>query len=114
MESVVEVFMEKEGAPVCAKMGQEKASSFDFARIECASQEFDIADNSIRQADRHSKPKEQREVSPEGRIIAKKDNSRCVPARRKPGYECESGLTHKTGQPRALGGSRRDYTWSPS
>jgi hypothetical protein len=75
MESVVEVFMEKEGAPVCAKMGQEKASSFDFARIECASQEFDIADNSIRQADRHSKPKEQREVSPDGRIIGTKDNS---------------------------------------
>lgn len=78
MESVVEVFMEKEGAPVCAKMGQEKASSFDFARIECTSQEFDIADNSIRQADRHSKPKEQREqgeVSPDGRIIGAKDNS---------------------------------------
>jgi hypothetical protein len=70
--------MEKEGAPVCAKMGQEKASSFDFARIECTSQEFDIADNSIRQADRHSKPREEHEqgqVSPEGRIIGTKANS---------------------------------------
>jgi hypothetical protein len=78
MESVVEVFMEKEGAPVCATIGQEKASSFDFARIERRSQEFDIRDNRIRQADLVSKPREeheQGEVSPEGRIIGTKANS---------------------------------------
>jgi hypothetical protein len=78
MESVVEVFMEKAGAPICAKMGQEIASSFDFARIECPSQEGDTPDNSIRQAERLSKAKEERErgdVSPDGRIIGTKDNS---------------------------------------
>jgi hypothetical protein len=78
MESVVEVFMEKEGAPICATIGQEKASSFDFARIERRSQEFDIPGNSIRQADLLSKPKEeheQGEVSPEGRITGTKANS---------------------------------------
>jgi hypothetical protein len=61
MESVVEVFMEKAGAPFCAKMGQEKASSFDFARIECPSQESEITHNSIRQAEHPSKAKEERE-----------------------------------------------------
>jgi len=50
--------MEKAGAPICAKMSQEKASSFYFARIEYPGQEWGIADNSIRQPGRHSKPKE--------------------------------------------------------
>jgi len=69
--------MEKAGAPICAKMGQEIALSFDFARIECPSQECEIAHNSIRQAERLSKAKEEREqgdVSPDGRIIGAKNN----------------------------------------
>jgi hypothetical protein len=55
--------MEKAGAPICAKMSQEKASSFYFARIEHRGQEWGIADNSIRQPGRHSKPKEECEQS---------------------------------------------------
>jgi len=34
---VVEVFMEKAGAPICAKMSQEKALSLDFPRTRCPS-----------------------------------------------------------------------------
>jgi hypothetical protein len=60
MESVVEVFIEKAGAPICAKMGQENASRLDFPRIERPSQECETH-NRIRQADRRSKPKEKRE-----------------------------------------------------
>jgi hypothetical protein len=41
MESVVEVFIEKAGAPICAKMGQENASRLDFPRIERLSQEWE-------------------------------------------------------------------------
>jgi hypothetical protein len=70
--------MEKEGAPICAKMSQDKASSFDFARIACPNQECEIAHNSIRQAERPSKPKEERkqgDMSPDGGIIGTKDNS---------------------------------------
>jgi hypothetical protein len=61
MESVVEVFMEKAGAPICAKVSQEKALSLDFPRIERPSQEGEIPEHSIRQAERRSKPKEERE-----------------------------------------------------
>jgi hypothetical protein len=39
MESVVEVFIEKVGTTICAKMGQENASKLDFPRIERPSQE---------------------------------------------------------------------------
>jgi hypothetical protein len=41
MESVVEVFIEKAGAPICAKMGQENASKLHFPRIERPSQEWE-------------------------------------------------------------------------
>jgi hypothetical protein len=61
MESVLEVFMEKAGAPICAKVSQEKALSLDFPRIERPSQEGETLDYSIRQAERPSKPKEEHE-----------------------------------------------------